>query len=324
MRYCIRISSSVSFGMTPSQRLIFNQLLEKVAITFRENHPEISSTLADLNGEEIKTFRDELINNVGGSISEKWFYTHIKNVNDTLPRIDTLNLFAQYTGHENWKQFVYQFEQKENLAQQANNFSKKKLLKNKKTIIAFILAAILILATFFLLKKEDKHYSFSFRDKNTGNIITDSSLNIHLIKDEESPFSIQLGEGIFRGTTKETHLEFTIEGPYYKSTRVRRNVNHSPYQETITLDTDDYAMLIYMISHADIKDWKRRKKQLNEVIHNEARIYQVSEAGFGMDIYNKEEFIKNLILPIKNIKNIEILSTEYKDDKIVKLRFLKH
>ena len=49
-----------------------------------------------------------------GSISERWFYMHLKKeVSEKLPRIDTLDLLSQYCGYQNWRDFVRQQNEKQ-------------------------------------------------------------------------------------------------------------------------------------------------------------------------------------------------------------------
>ena len=80
--------------------------------------------------------------------------------------------------------------------------------------------------------------------------------------------------------------------------------------------------MIHLFSKSKIKSWKERRKQLNRMLADNAMIYQVYEDGkTGMELYNKKEFIDKLTVPLKSLKNIEIIETMYNGDKISILRF---
>lgn len=43
-----------------------------------------------------------------------------------------------------------------------------------------------------------------------------------------------------------------------------------------------------------------------------------------MALYNKEEFINKMTMPIKSLKNISILETKYEGNQIVEIRFVQN
>ena len=55
-----------------------------------------------------------------------------------------------------------------------------------------------------------------------------------------------------------------------------------------------------------------------------AQIVQVyPTAQIGVEIYNKEEFIDKMTMPLKSLKNIEILETKHSEDGIIYVRFMQ-
>ena len=64
----------------------------------QQSYPGINSAISEWKGQDITDFQEELLSKVNAHISEKWFYTHMKSTNKTLPRIDVLNLLSKYAG----------------------------------------------------------------------------------------------------------------------------------------------------------------------------------------------------------------------------------
>lgn len=80
--------------------------------------------------------------------------------------------------------------------------------------------------------------------------------------------------------------------------------------------------MLHYYTNGNIKDWQKRKKELENLIDNKATIYQVFSNNMGIEIYTKEDFINKLLIPTSSLKNIRILKKEYKDRKIVTLKFM--
>jgi hypothetical protein len=93
--------------------------------------------------------------------------------------------------------------------------------------------------------------------------------------------------------------------------------------QKISLPPNDYALIIHYFSQMKVDDWQKRRNSLEKMIDDNAMIYQVLHEGNGpgMELYNKSEFIDKLTLPAGSLRNIEILDTKYKNDKIMVLRF---
>jgi hypothetical protein len=102
--------------------------------------------------------------------------------------------------------------------------------------------------------------------------------------------------------------------------RTLKKLNHN---ETITLKANDYALMIHYFSMMKVDDWEKRRTKLNEMIGEDAMIYQVfnGREATGMALYNKAEFIDKMTMPSGNLKSVEILASQFKNGKIVVLRF---
>ena len=115
-----------------------------------------------------------------------------------------------------------------------------------------------------------------------------------------------------------------INAPYYQSDTISRVIEDQYHQEIISLKKDDYALMIHFFSNSDFEGWEKRRKQLNQMIADDAIIFQVEKGNTlsGLDMLNKEEFIDRLTLPINSLKNIRIIHSIYQDEKIFRLRFI--
>ena len=89
------------------------------------------------------------------------------------------------------------------------------------------------------------------------------------------------------------------------------------------LEPDDYALMIQYFSMMKVDDWEKRRSKLNEMIDDGAMICQVlnDKDASGVALYNKQEFINKLTIPSGSLKNINVLKTQFKDGKIMVLRF---
>ena len=296
-------------------RKYFEQLLAQVSTEFRKKYPETSAKIEEWKGEDIDFFRDELYEKVGASISEKWFYTHVKNQQEKLPRIDAINVIAQYAGYKGWKHFL-----NENKAEFGEFKVEKKIPLQLKygILVITILTIVIILHQYY---SKSNTYSFCFIDKTTHLPIKDSGIQLQLIIENETPKNIKLINNCFEG--KGEYVEFQVKGNYYKPQIIKRNILTSDYHEKVMLASDDYARIIHLFSTSNVKDWKIRRNQLKEMIHDNAKIYYLSEEGVVIELYNKTEFVNQLTLPTRSLKSIKVLESEYEGDKIRTMKFMR-
>ena len=297
----------------------FELLKLKIVERMQETFPGINPVISEWKGQEIVDFQEELLQKVNAHISEKWFYTHIKSRNDSLPRIDILNLLSKYAGYSNWDDFKYKHSREpgkdiRDLDKRANRY-----------FIYVPLLVLLILGIIFIFFKmfTTKEYNIRFYDADTAEPITNNIIEVNLLLDGESPVSyLCLPDGSFTLKTDKTRIRFVVESPYYLSDTITRNLDKFKREEMVRLRPDNYALMIHYFSSMNVKDWQKRRDQLNLIIADSAMIYQVfSNEGVGVALYNKGEFINKLTLPASGLKNIEILDTKYQGDKISLIRF---
>jgi flagellar basal body-associated protein FliL len=92
---------------------LFEYLKKDITKRFFESNSASSRTISDWKGQDIVTFQEDVFNKTKSTVSEKWFYTYFKSDFKKLPRIDMLNLLAQYAGYSGWAEFLLKFEDEE-------------------------------------------------------------------------------------------------------------------------------------------------------------------------------------------------------------------
>ena len=270
-----------------------------------------SSTIDDWKGDTIVTFQEDLFTKVKARVSEKWFYTYIKNKPEKLPRIDILNLLSSYVGFQNWTAFKNKYPY--------NSTTTKKYVFQKKYFLLMLVLPILIGAYYFSNLKNEFQFCFIDEDKNEA-IYT--YLDIKIIQESESPIYLKTDSlGCFSYSTTKDMIQFIVQSPYYKTDTIVRTINVEP-KSTIKLHTDDYALMLHYYANGNIKDIKKRKIQLQNLIADNAQIYQVFPQNSGIELYSKKEFISKLTIPTRSLKNIDILNKTYQNGKIIKLKFI--
>lgn len=309
------------FAIMQSTLLVAYQNLKKaVAQKACENHPNLPKKMSEWKGKAIATFQDELAQTVNGRVSEKWFYTHLKSEEiSKLPRQDMLDLLSRFVGYENWQTFI---------ATQTSTHQETRSSKSTwiKVTLALLVISLLGLSFKWLyFKKDNYHYQACLVDTYLQQAIKQDGLQVFNLLDHESPIPITLDSlACFEVHSNTKQLRLYIKGPYYKPDTIVRTLYKKETQEQIQLMPDDYALMIHYFSNAKIDDWQRRKKQLQEMFSNNAMVFQVDYTGMGMEMYNKEEFINKLVIPLNSLKNIRILETVYDPEgKIQKMRFIQ-
>jgi hypothetical protein len=295
----------------------FDLLKQKIAAQMQQSFPGINPSISEWKGQEISDFQEELLQKVNAHISEKWFYNHIKTSKDSLPRIDILNLLSKYAGYSNWDDFRY------------NNASPEVAInpikKANRYFIYVPLMVIGILAMMFFLFKtvSTRDYKFRFYDADTKEPVTNSIIEVSVLLAGESPVSYLCGrDGSFILKTDKVNVHFVVKSPLYQTDTIIRILDKFHRDEIVQLQPNNYAMMIQYFSTMNVKDWQKRRDQLNLMIADSAMIYQVfSKESIGVELYNKWEFINKMTLPSTGLKDIEILDTQYQGDKITLIRF---
>ncbi|MCW5520958.1 hypothetical protein J1N09_14000 [Aureitalea sp. L0-47] len=294
--------------MDSAQKKLFELLREAVSRTYLETH-SAPEDIGNWKGEEITGFQEDLFEKTKGRVSEKWFYTYFKNDADKLPRIDMLNLLSGYAGYKNWNDF-----------KQAN--SEVKSGTNRTGLKLWYSLAIIPLAFIvYSLIDFDHTYEFCMVDEDYGEPISEIALSIKVLVEGESPIYMKTDStGCFQYTTSEKTIRFVIQSPYHKTDTIVRHIE-SNKNAIVPVATDDYAVILKYYSSGNTNELQKRRKQLANLISDEAQIFQVYPNSSGIEMYSKEEFINKLTIPTSSLKNIRILDKRYADGKIVKLKF---
>ncbi|WP_420574783.1 hypothetical protein [Kordia sp.] len=302
--------------MNTKETYYFSHLKAKIATTFLASHAA-SSNIREWKGSTITDFQEDLRSKTKGSISEKWFYTYIKNDTEKLPRIDMLNLLSVYVGYENWNDFVKQQDELE-VTSEIEAVTRKPSFNVKW----FIVLLPLIIIGIYSAYPTENTFSFCFTDADQRKAITKIPLDIIVLRKQESPLYFKTDSlGCFSYSTPEDELKFVVKSPYHKTDTIVRHI-HSNTHKTIRLQTDDYALMLLYYANGNTNDWKKRRAQLNELIAENAQIYRVFKDNIGIEMYKKKEFINLLTIPTSTLKKMQILDKVYADEKIVKLKFM--
>lgn len=326
----------------------FAALKAAVEAKYRERNPSCLLPIMDWKGQEIVNFQEDLMETVRGRISEKWFYTHIKSAqNPKLPRIDMLNMLSKYAGFRDWREFCFQLEgpvESTELASEPEpeaEVVKPAVAHHKKwgeaprksrqrgwrlvvwgSAIASSLAVVLLLVSM----KSKTTYTFCFVDADTEEALPGDEIKVRILREGESPLPYSTNkEGCFDFPTDAESIRFVVEAPYYKPDTITRRLHNAFLREEIPLKADDYALMIHLFSTSAVKDWQKRRQQLDGMIAEEAEIFQLSPHDQqGMEMYNKTEFIDKMTMPVKSLRNIKVLETIYnRKGKIRGMRFVQ-
>ena len=301
--------------MGTSENKYFELLKVMIAKTMQQSRPEIPDSISEWKGQNIIDFQDELHFKQNEHISEKWFYTHMKSTNSKLPRIDILNILSKYAGYRNWDEFKLK-----------NKDSGSEITPDNSNRVFYLVPLIMLIALllFYLIISlmDTQEYTFCFYDGDTKEPVENSIIEISVLSDDESPVNYLCNkEGCFTIKTRERTIRFLVETPYYHTDTVIRTLNKFNRKENIKLKIDDYAVMIHYFSNSNVKDWLKRRENLDQMFSDSVKIFQVLNETVGMEIYNKWEFINKLTFPANSLQDIEIIDAKYQGEKITRLRF---
>jgi hypothetical protein len=299
-------------------QILFSLLKKEIVAAMKLTYPGINPEISEWKGQEITDFQEDLLFKVNGRLSEKWFYTHMKAFNTSLPRIDVLNMLCKYAGYSNWDDFRFKNSVKIPLTETLKNKDKSPV----KTIL-ILLAAVILLIILSRIKITQNHL-FTFVDADTGEPIKDNKVQVDLLLKDESPVSyLSNNDGSFVLRTDQSIIKMVVRAPYYLTDTIIRVLNKFDRTEQVRLYVDIYALMIQYFSQTDLGAWQKKREQLDRILSENAFIYQLPDQGgrMGMELYNKWEFIDKLTIPASNLRRIEILDSRYDKGQIAVLRF---
>lgn len=247
----------------------------------------------------------------------------MKSENKSLPRIDVLNFLSKYVGYQNWDDFVFHHQRETMAHLEVENISKGNRFFILIPLITIVIMAILYMI-FQVISQREVLYKFSFYDAYTQENIISNKNELMLLSVEESPlhyYSDSTGQISFQ--TRHDRVTLVAKSPYYKTDTIKRILRKLETQHRIILQVDDYALMLHYFSTMKADKWQKRRRFLEELIHEKALFYEVisNQGNRGMLLYNKNEFIDKLTMPTGSLKHIEILETKFRDDKIALVRF---
>jgi len=286
--------------LNTQEKKLFTLFKKQIIATYLKSNSG-SKDVTKWSGEDIFSFQEDLFAKVNTKVSEKWFYSYFKNDTKKLPRIDMLNILSKYIGFENWE-----------------DFKNKNTKKRNKIYLGLIIPVLIMFFIIFQKNKENTfHFCFYDEDKRDPIMIP---IDVKVLKSNESPLFFKSDKnGCFEHSTKNDYLEIVVSSAYYKTDTIQRK---STSTSIINLTTDDYTLMLDYYTNNNLKDWNKRKQELEKLIDDKAIIYQLYSKNIGVEVYTKGEFINLLTIPTNNLRKIRIISKEFKNDRIAKLKFI--
>jgi hypothetical protein len=244
----------------------------------------------------------------------------MKSAGKSLPRIDVLNLLSKYAGFANWDDFVFRHREKDPAS------SPKPTASANLYFYLVPLLALVIVAIFYGTFKlfNTREYKFCFYDADTREPIKNMKIAVRLLQDGETPSDLFSDTtGSFNLKTDRSVIKMVVTSPYYQPDTIIRILKKLDRMETISLHANDYALMIHYFSQVNVPDWEKRREKLERMLEDSALICQVvsSNGATGMELLSKKEFIDKLTMPSGSLKNLEILDTRYRNERISLLRF---
>ncbi len=295
---------------------------------YKETYPECSLKITEWRQQEIIRFQKLMLETVKGRISEKWFYTHIRTEqNLKMPRVDTLNLLAEFIDYNDWEDFKKEKGEINKTIFSEELKSKKQRILYKNKFLFTILFIIMVVAGIAYSSKffsRVENYQFCFVDSDTNEPIENAGIEVSLIHKNQSPEIINCDDNsCFDIEIKEKKISFVVKAMYYKTDTITRFLDKKNTIETVKLKQDDYALMIHVFSTSKITDWQKQREKLDKMLADDAEVYQIDKKERGVEIYNKNEFIDKMTIPIHSLKNIEIIEVTYTNNKISMMRFIQ-
>ncbi|SMC70482.1 hypothetical protein [Moheibacter sediminis] len=327
---------------------LFDLLKKDITKHFFESNSASSYDISEWKGQDIVTFQEDLFARTKSTVSEKWFYTYFKSDFKKLPRIDMLNILAQYAGHTNWAAFsrsqnnnyvpetpvsveldVIPVTTEADISQIEDKIEAKIINPPKKKGKYAVTAAISILilgifgAIIYYSFFYQRTYEFCFIDSDRNTSIKDP-IEITILRKGFTPLQLVTNNGCIQFSSMEDTLQMYVSSPYHKLDTFKINLHQYQNKENIRLEPDDYKVMLRHYSKSS-QSVKERIKMLNEMIADDALIYQVYDNEFfGVEVLSKKQYINLVSLPTSSLKNFTLIEAERKNGKIVKLKFKIH
>jgi hypothetical protein len=291
---------------------VFHKLKNDVLLTYQKQYPYFEGNWKTFSSQDIQNLIDLIAVQVKQTVSEKWIYTHLKvETNDKLPRKDMLDILSQLVGYSGWDEYVFKWKQEviPNVVQPKRNYN-----------VVFSLGFIgLFLIGFFSYRYLNREEVQTIEVKNafTEEQINSEEVKVVMIENNvETP--IEMVDSKIQITTKDS-AKIILKSPYYKDKTIVVGKENS---NAITLQPDDYAMMLKGFMKSDIKDWETRKEQLQKILADDLEVLVMLKNDLGIEYFNKQEFSEKLIVPsvaLKRMKVIDIQSNDKDEIKFIRI-----
>jgi hypothetical protein len=222
-----------------------------------------------------------------------------------------LDILSQLVGYSGWDEYVFKWKQEvvPNVAQPKRNY-------NVVFSLGFIGLFLIGFFSYRYLKREEVQ-TIEVKNAFTEEQINSEEVKVVMIENNvETP--IEMVDSKIQITTKDS-AKIVLKSPYYKDkTIVVRKENSN----AITLQPDDYAMMLKGFMKSDIKDWETRKEQLQKILADDLEVLVMLKNDLGIEYFNKQEFSEKLIVPsvaLKRMKVIDIQSNDKDEIKFIRI-----
>lgn len=304
---------------------LFYLLKQKILLKYKEHYPFYQGEIQQFGNKEIAQLLDLIEKDCNERVSEKWVYTHLKpSENNKLPRKDMLDIFCRWLGYNNWEEFIYKNNNtipedtgQTNTVSQIKNKNTGKIIAMGAGILIIVLAAVISFTS-----KGKNEVTVCFKDRYTQKSIEADKFSLSLIESGHKK-KLTLKESCSKIKSKAKDVLLVVHSPYYKSDTLKINMESDDLVIDFDLQPDDYAMMLRAYMNSDMEDWDKRKQQLEEIISEDAVIQEVMFDEIGVEFLNKEEFIAKIITPSKVVRDMEVIEVEYRQEKIISLKYMQ-
>lgn len=235
-------------------------------------------------------------------------------VDSTIEVNQEINEVEQST--QNQAQVNAELQKPKPKAEDQTTSSTKKIALVTSIISAVLLAGLAVYFTFY----QTKNYEFCFVDSDRQTLVK-NSVEVTILRQGFTPLYLNSKTGCIQFESKSDSIKMVVSTPYHKLDTFNVNLHQYRTPEKILLEPDDYKVMLYYYSNS-AKDLKQRIAKLNQMIDDNALIYQVYDNDyFGVEILTKQQYINLVSLPTTSLKNYSLIESESKNGKIVKLKF---
>ena len=185
-----------------------------------------------------------------------------------------------------------------------------------------VIAIVFSIIIFYALKSPEIK-TIQLNNEFTNEKIKSDEVKVVQVNDSIfQPLKVIDGKVQIENTTNKKS-KLIVKSPFYRTRTINLNSNSSVSNtlSNVTLQPDDYAMMLKAFMLSDIKDWQTRKEQLNIILADNLEVIVMLKEDLGAEYFNKKEFSQKLIIPTASLKKMKIV--EIKNDENKKIQFIR-